>query len=300
MVDLALQEKKKNKIVDFKCKRADSSGFSDEVISKLNLKFPQSYTDASIMAEISKALKTEEESQACLLPFCHTVEAEAFGGLINLSDGKFGPRTAAYAYQSVEELLSLPDFDFSKGRIGEVLKACQILKAQGEKVVLEVSGLLTILNSLIDTAKIFKAWRKDPLTVEKICQIIAENLKRYFAEAQKTGVNAISYADPAGSVNIVGPKYTEVIAKSFTYPLIKEAAVLAGEDCIIHLCPKTSLILLGLGLAEKNDLQFAKGINYVEACLSAVGQEKIIGQVCIKDSHCILCHGKIRALHLLP
>ena len=298
MTDAALKENKKNKLIDFKCKRADSTGFSDEVIDRLNLKFPQSYNDGSIMAEISKAVKEEEKGRVCLLPFCHTVEAEAFGGLVNLNDGKFGPRTADYAYQSVEELLSLPDFDFSRGRISEVLKACRILKAQGERVVLEVSGFFTILNSLIDTAKIFKAWRKSPQTVEKICTIIAGNLKRYFVEAKKTGVDVISYADPAGSVSIIGPKYTEVVAKNFTYPFVKEAADLVGEDCIIHLCPKTSLILLGLGLAEKNDLQLARGINYVEACLSTVGREKIIGQVCIKDSRCALLHGKIRALHL--
>lgn len=83
-------------------------------------------------------------------------------------DGKFGPRVAAYAYQSVEELTTLSDIDFSQGRIREVLKACQILKAQGERVVLEISGFMTVLNSLIDPTKIFVAWRKDAATVEKI------------------------------------------------------------------------------------------------------------------------------------
>ncbi|ATW24335.1 uroporphyrinogen decarboxylase family protein [Candidatus Formimonas warabiya] len=294
-----LKENKGKKLVDFKCKRANSSGFSDEIIRKLNLRFPQSYHDARQMAEISRAIKEEEGSQVCILPFCHTVEGEAFGGLINLSDGKFGPRTAAYAYQSVEELLSLPDFDFGQGRISEVLKACQILKDQGERVVLEISGFFTVLNSLIDTTKIFKVWRKDPGTVEKIFQTIAKNLNRYFREAKKAGVDVISYADPAGSVNIVGPKYTEVVAKNFTYPFIKEAASLADEHCIIHLCPKTSLILLSLGLAERQDLQFAQGIHYVEACLKAMGQERIIGQLCMKDSRCVLSHGKIKALRLV-
>ncbi len=213
-------------------------------------------------------------------------------------DGKFGPRVAAYAYQSVEELTTLSDIDFSQGRIREVLKACQILKAQGERVVLEISGFMTVLNSLIDPTKIFVAWRKDAATVEKILRIIADNLYPYFVEAKKSGVDIISYADPVGSVRIMGPKYTEIIAKDFNLPLLKKAAALADENCIIHLCPKTSLILLGLELAEKKEIPFSKNIKYAEACLNTIGKEKIIGQSCIKDSQGVLSHGTIKALYL--
>lgn len=289
---------KEKKLVDFKCKGENAAGFSDKLIRDLKLAFPKSYQDSQIMAQISQYIKNEEESPLCLLPFCHTMEGEAMGGLININDGKFGPRVAAYAYQSVEELATLSDIDFSQGRIREVLKACQILKTQGEKVVLEVSGFMTVLNSLIDTTKIFKAWRKDAETVEAVFRSIADNLYRYFVEAKKSGVDIISYADPAGSVNIMGPKYTEIITKEFTLPLLKKAADLADENCIIHLCPKTSLILLGLELAARKDIQFAKNIKYAEACLNTIGKGKIIGQACIKDSKRILSHGTIKALYL--
>jgi len=287
------------KIVDYKCKRANAAGFSEKIITELKLEFPNSYNDASTMAEISLAIKKEEGSLVCLLPFCHTVEAEALGGMINLSEGKFGPRAATYAYNSVEELLHLPDFDFNQGRISEVLKACQMLKAQGETVVLEVSGFFTILNSSIDVTKIFKAWRKDAQTVEKIFDFLAQNLHLFFEEAKKAGVVMVSYADPAGSVNIIGPKYTELVARDFTVPFLKNAAALADENFIIHLCPKTSLILLSLGLAERKALNFDRRINYLEACLKAIGREKIIGQACVKDARAVLNHGKIIALQLV-
>ena len=144
---LDIKEDKSKKIVDFKCKRANASGFSDEIIRDLKLAFPGTYNDADIMAKTAVGIKKETAGQICILPFCHTVEAEALGGFINLSEGKFGPRAANYAFHSVEELLQLPDFDFQQGRLSEVLKACRILKAQEEKVVLEVSGYFTILNS---------------------------------------------------------------------------------------------------------------------------------------------------------
>ncbi|KAF1086704.1 methylcobalamin:coenzyme M methyltransferase [Sporotomaculum syntrophicum] len=287
------------KVVDYKCKRSDTAGISEKIITDLKLEFPKSYNNASIMAEISLAIKKEEGNRVCLLPFCHTVEAEALGGMINLSEGKFGPRVATYAYNSEEELLQLQEIDFSQGRIGEVLKACQILKAHGEKVVLEVSGFFTILNSLIDVTKIFKAWRKDARTVEKIFNFLANNLYLFFKEAKKAGVAIVSYADPAGSVNIIGPKYTELVARDFTVPFLKKAAALADNNFMIHLCPKTSLILLSLELTARKTLDLDRRINYVEACLMAIGREKIIGQACIKDARTVLNHGKIIALQFV-
>ncbi len=286
------------KIVDYKCKRANTAGISETIIADLSLEFPKSYNDASIMAEISLAIKKEEGSRVCLLPFCHTVEAEALGGMINLSEGKFGPRAAAYAYNSVEELLKLPDINFNQGRISEVLKSCQMLKAQGETIVLEVSGFFTILNSLIDVTKIFKAWRKDAQTVEKIFNFLAKNLYLFFKEAKKAGVAIVSYADPTGSVNIIGPKYTELVARDYTLPFLNKAAALADDNYIIHLCPKTSLILLSLELASRKALDLDRRVNYVEACLKAIGREKIIGQACIKDAQTVSSHGKIIALQL--
>jgi len=287
------------KIMDYKCKRANSAGISDNIIAELQLEFPKSYNDASTMVEIAFAVKREEGSQVCQLPFCHTVEAEALGGLINLSEGKFGPRAATYAYNSVDELLQLPNIDFNQGRISEVLTACQMLTARGETVVLEVSGFFTILNSLIDATKIFKAWRKDAESVGKIFNFLSQNIYSFIAEAKKNGVAIVSYADPAGSVNIIGPKYTELVARDFTVPFLKKAADLADDNFMIHLCPKTSLILFSLGLAQKKPLVLAQRTNYIEACLKAIGREKIIGQTCIKDAQAVLGHGKITALQFI-
>ena len=288
------------KIADYKCTKANTAGINETIIADLQLEFPRSYNDAKIMAAISLATKQETGSRVCLLPFCHTVEAEALGGQINLSEGKFGPRVAFYAYKSVEELLHLPEIDFNRGRISEVLKVCQKLTAQGETVVLEVSGFFTILNSLIDITKIFKAWRKDAESIGKIFNFLAVNLYSFFVEAKKAGVTVVSYADPAGSVNIIGPKYTELVARDFTTPFLQKAAALADDNFIIHLCPKTSLILLSLGLAVRKSVDLGQRINYVEACVKVMGREKIIGQVCIKDTQAMLNHGKIIALQLQP
>lgn len=286
------------KLVDYQCKRANLSGFSTEIIEDLQLKFPQSYQNPAIMAMTAQKVMEMGKSPVCVLPFCHTVEAEAFGGLINLNDGIYGPRAAGYAYDSLEALSELPDMDFSQGRLCAVLEACKILKADGEMVALEISGLFTILSNLINLSQVFKAWRKNSEAVERILQHITGNLYRYMAEAKSAGVDLICYADPAGSLSIVGPKYVQQGTELVVYPLLKKAAVLIDDTCILHLCPKTTLVLLGLGLAERQDIQLTPGIGYAQACLKVIGQGKIIGQTCVKNADCILWHGKVWTLNL--
>ena len=137
-------------IKDFKCTYNNSVGISEEVTKKLNLTFPDAYLHWDTMADIALALKETDGAFFCELPFCHTVEAEAMGGIVNYGNEKTGPRAKEYICTKPEELLALKEMDFSQGRIHEVLLACKHLRKKGENVVLEVAGPFTILNVLID------------------------------------------------------------------------------------------------------------------------------------------------------
>lgn len=286
------------KIIDFKCEIANNSGFSQEILEKYQPEFPQSYIEPDAMIVLSKAHKEETGSKICLLPFCHTMEAEAFGGIINLNEGVFGPRAAEYAYNSFDELLEMPDFDLQNGRIANVLEACRRLKAEGEKVSLLVTGHNTILNNLVDTAKFYKCFRKRPEDCDKILSHINKNLKALMEEAINIGVDIICYSDPAGGVSIIGPKYSEKIVGGYTLPLLKEISQKLGDKTIINLCPKSTWVLLGLDMAEKEYVQYPAGINYIEACLEEIGKSKILGQSCVKNAKCTLRGGKVWRINL--
>lgn len=67
--------------VDYKCKPgADLGGLEDEVVKMVNLDFPEGYTTSNGLVKIAKASKEYNKMEMCLLPFCHTVEAENYGG----------------------------------------------------------------------------------------------------------------------------------------------------------------------------------------------------------------------------
>lgn len=288
-----------SKLVDFPCKPQETIGLSPEIIEKTGLSFPAGYNDRMSLVALALAVKDDKNLPFCMLPFCHTIEAEALGGKINLGNGFIGPRPKKYAYTSVEDLLQAPAMDFTKGRIHQVLLGCSILKGRGEKVVLEICGPYTIISSLMDLSLFFKTWRKDPSLAENLFSFIGDNLANYFKAACTAGVDIISYADPAGSLKILGPRYTEKTAHLFTVPFLQKASEITAGKALIHLCPKIMLILRGLDLAKFIDLVIPKRTTYAEAVLKAVGKTEIIGQSCLGQKSLVESNRSIKAIRAL-
>ena len=231
------------------------------------------------------ALEVREKTNApwCMLPFCHTVEAETFGAKVRYGDRKNGPRVVDYACSTLDDLLTLPDMDFTQGRIAQVLAACRELHRRGETVILEITGPFTLLGGLIDPALLFRFLRKEPEKMEQVFAHLHRNLLAYMQAAQESGVSIISYADPTGGVNIIGPKLAEQMVRSFTLPLLHGMEDRLHPETLVHLCPKTAFALLDTGLAQSTALPVSAQADYAAAVLSARGKCRFIGHGCIKN-----------------
>lgn len=286
-------------IRDFHCTYDNSAGISEEVTAQLKLTFPDAYLRHETMAELSKALKEHDGAAFCELPFCHTLEAEAMGGLVNYGNEKTGSRAKEYICTKPEELLELPSIDFKTGRIHEVLLACRELRKQGEHVVLQVSGPFTILNVLIDARYVFKGMRKQPEVMKEVFWKLGDQILKFMEEAKKYDVDLISYADSSGGVNILGPKMAEQMVEAFTCEFLKKAETLADDRTLILLCPKTSLALTGTGHAKFKEHRIEPGMRYGEACIQMTGKVKFAGQMCIKNVGYQLENGIFKELQLL-
>lgn len=270
-------------IKDFNCTYDNSAGIRLEVTKGLGLTFPDAYCHCDTMVTLSKAMKEKDRAVICELPFCHTLEAEAMGGIINLGNEIAGPRAGEYVCTDVEEILNLPDMDFSKGRIYETLLACKKLREQGEHVVFEVAGPFTILNVLMDARYVFKGMRKKPEVMEKVFWKLGNQILKYIELVKEHGGDLISYADSSGSVNILGPKRMEDVTLKFTYPFLKQAEQLVDEKTMILLCPKTTLALIGTEKARFVVHKLNEPIGYAQACINMVGKAHFAGQMCIKN-----------------
>ena len=285
-------------ISDFNCTYDNAIEISPEITKDLKLSFPDAYMHADTMVKIAHAMNRKEGASFCMLPFCHTVEAEAMGGIVNMGDGNFGPRAKEYCCTSAAELLELPEIDYSKDRIHEVLEACRILRKQGEHVALMISGPFTIFNVLIDPKYVFKAMRKQPELMKNVFRKIEKELLRFIKVAISYGVDMISYADSSGGVNILGPKMAGQVVADFTYDFLKKAAELMDGKAMLLLCPKTTLALIGTERACYVDHELPEVMRYGDACISMIGQVSVVGQMCIKNIDYQLENKKLREIKL--
>lgn len=292
-----------SKIIDYKCLPENEAGVDASKLEELSIKYPEVHTDHIQMKNLSKLIQEEEGTSYCKLPFCSTLEGEALGGIINLGDQRTGPRGKDYAYSKIDELTDLGSIDFDSGRMNEVLKACVLLKNQGEKVMLSVSGPFTILNLLIEPRYVFKGFKKNPEHMYEVLEHIKDQIVNMVLEAKKRGVDIISYGDSVGGMNILGPDLLASITEIFTYPLLKELEEVIGDEMIIHLCPKTALALVGTEKAVFNDVDLShisKGkLTYHEAMIGGIGSIKFIGERCVKNSAHVLENGIIRSISLI-
>lgn len=286
-------------ITEYRCTYSNSVGISAEVTSGLGLSFPDAYMHSDTMQVLAKAIKKHDGADFCLLPFCRTVEAEAMGAVLNYGDENTGPRAKDPICSSVQDVLALPDIDFGRGRICEVLDACRQLKSDGETVCLEVTGPFTMLNALMEPRLVFKAYRKDREGMLQVFDKLGSQLLRYIEEGRKAGVDVFIFSDSAGSLDILGPKFLTGAVEDFYHPFMEKVRDLIDDTCIFLLCPKFTYALKDTGHAEFREHQLEPGIDYLQALLDMRGKAKIAGQVCIKNVGVRLAHGIFRELVIL-
>lgn len=269
------------KILDYHCIYDWSAGLVEWSEKNPVIRFPEAYCRAEMIAELAQTIRRHTGAAFCVLPFCHTLEAEAYGAEINLGDGLTGPRAGNITKPIQPEDLS---FHWENPRLNETLQAIELLKAQGENVLFQVSGPLTILNSLLPQEKLFRMLLKEPEKAMELFHKIGEDSLKLMKCAEKAGADILSFADPMGGVNIVGPKIAERIAVNFTADFLKKSSKTLDRETMILLCPKTALALLGSEQAEWKEHQLEKEMSYGEAALQMKGKIRFGGQCCVKKT----------------
>lgn len=281
-------------IRDYRCDRAESMGIPAEAAQGFT--FPASYMDARLLAELAQRRKVFSRAEMCILPFCHTLEAEAMGAQIRLDDGS--PRAGAPICRTIDELLALPSIDLDAPRLRATLQACQLLHSEGEAVAFAVSGPFTILNSLVDLTVVFRAIRKEPQKFEMLISKLSDEILRFICAVRDSGADLVSYADSAATVGILGPRNMERITRDFTLPLLRKAGKIVGSEQMLVLCPKTALALIDCDCAQWQLHTLPHPMSYGEACLAMRGEVKIGGQCCIQSADTVLMNRVFREILL--
>lgn len=264
------------RLIDYKCRYAAYSGLSKESAEAKGLRLPDALCSAEQIAKLA--------GSHAVLPFDPVLEAENLGACVTLDDSPLGPRKASDVITSIDQLADLPRLDVNKGRLSETISAVRLINDGGGKASMKIHGPITILNGLADMMMLLAKWRKNAEIMADFFTRMAEDLSDLALAVHDAGAKIIYYADSPGSLDILGPKYARQVTEGFTVPFLKLACEKLDADCVIHLCPKTSFLLAGCGLAQWKKLQLEGSMPYDEACLAACGRVRILGQRCRKDT----------------
>jgi uroporphyrinogen-III decarboxylase len=274
---------------EFTCGYEDSAVWPISVLKHKELIFPEVHKEARLMALLAEKVKEANQDVFCRLPLCATVEAEALGASINLGDALAGPRMEKYVLTDIAELGRIRKIDLGKGRIKEVLDAVEELTGRGHVVSLNVEGAFTISNCIIDPSVFYKALKKDDKELNQFLNRLEENLILYINEGIKRGAKIISFADPNGNVNIVGPQLFTEMSNKFTLPLLRRFQK-ETSGAVMHLCGRLSLALIKTGLAEAKAITMGEESTYgeyIKKVISDFPDCKLIGNNCMNRAKMI-------------
>lgn len=257
------------KIPDYPCKHNISTNFLNP---QSNVLSPEE------IAQSARDLKQKNHISFCMLPFEHTLEAAALTGSassLNHTNIKF---------HNLQEILSLPSIDLDAPEITAVLHASSLLLSQGEKIVFQLSGPLTILNHLLPLEIVFLEMIKHPQLVLDVFSKLGNDIVLLAKLAESYGIQIFSYADPCAGVTILGPKRLKMLTSTFTFPLLKQLDAQLNSQDVVVLCPKTALALIASELAVWKEHPLPQMTTYTEALFSLQEQIRFCGQTCINQN----------------
>lgn len=269
------------KIKDFKCNYSDYTGIQKDFINTIDLALPDMYLNGEDMAAYAIAIRKKEGRSYCKLPFDTAVEGEALGAVLKYDDSPLGPRKDGDLINNIPDILQLPAIDPKRGRMHEILKACDLLRGKGEIVTLEIRGLFDTLNSITDIQKVMMTWVMDADLMKQICDKIRADIIAWFTEA-KNHCDLLLYSDSSGGVNVIGPRMAKQLVEWFTYPLMTELNKILQDGPLLFMCPKTAFMLVGADKAEFCKIETGV-IKYIDFSIKPPNNSiRFLGNKCTK------------------
>lgn len=270
------------KLVDYECTPTMYRGVTPEYAQRLGLEVPELYRHAEDLAKVVVAQREESGASYCRLPFDTVLLAENIGGTAIYDQSPLGPRKERDLFDDITDVANLPAVDPGHGRMGEVLRACSILKEQGEIPVIDVRGFFDTMNGLVDLAKLMQPFLRKPETLQPVADKLRADMVSFALAAEAAGCPLIEYVDGSAGVNVLGPKVVTRLVEMFTYPLMKDLDSSLAAQTVIQLCPKTSFSLVGTDLARWVSIPAQGGRSYLEEYL-ANEQIRFTGTKCNRD-----------------
>lgn len=234
-----------------------------ELMEQTNASWPEAHTDGDKMAQLSEGGASILHLDAVRVPYCQTVEAEAFGAEIKSGGKTHIPSIAKQPY-TIGDVPELPDDFLQRGRIPEVIKAIKRLKEDvgSEKAVMGgIVGPFSVATSLIGIPQMLKASFRKPESIIPYIEI-AEKAGELYANALiEAGADVIVIEDMMASLDMISPKtYRQLVA-----PYEKKLISTIKVPTIVHICGKLDAVMLDIAETGATAISVESAVNIPQA-----------------------------------
>ena len=282
----------------FKCAGQDLEVIPEDAVAAIDSSYRDVYSRREAITAMALEMKRRKHDSVCKVPFCVSVEAEALGAHVRVENSIIPPALHGYACKSSDDLAVLPEIDFSRGRIHEVLESVRTLAGQGECVSVRVEAPFTILMMLMDLTRIASCFRRSPEVLYGALDHIGNQLAGYIRLATEQGARIISYADPSGIPDYIGSEfYRELCAKPTCRVLHKVRPYM--QHGLVHLCGRTSAAMQNEDFCSAEQLPVVSA-SYGEALAEVADMPDVwlVGHGCMQNT-AKPANGRVSRLQLL-
>jgi len=207
-----------------------------EVMAAARAPWPEAHRDGEAMVRLALAMQEATGFDNVAMPFCMTVEAEAYGARVDLGNETSQPRVRGWVLEA-DGSTPLPEPDFAGGRAGMLLGAIRAARAARPDVAIigNLVGPFSLLGMLADPLRVLRWTRRQPEAVHRYLGPIAEALGAFGVAQAAAGADAICIAEPTATGEILGGTLFGALAAPY---LARVAARLrqAGVRVIVHIC----------------------------------------------------------------
>jgi [methyl-Co(III) methanol-specific corrinoid protein]:coenzyme M methyltransferase len=221
------------------------SFLTSEVMGTHRIDGARAMSEAEAMAEAAVIARDVVGFESLGVPFCLTVEAEAFGAKVSCGTVRIEPMILEPAVGSAGEVLHLavPDPHHDE-RMPAVLEAIEILKGRFPEVPMvgNVSGPATLGASIVPDGEYLRLLLKDPCKAAEVTTLATEAIIGFASAMVESGADVLVVSDPTACGEIVGP---DSFGKHFLPGLQRIFGGLktSGAKTVLHICGDVTKIL---------------------------------------------------------
>jgi uroporphyrinogen decarboxylase len=198
----------------------------------------QVFVDGQVQSECIVALARKYPSIAALTQMDLSVEAEAFGAPVKLSDGE-APTVSSPVVADMAGIEALAIPRVGAGRTWEYLRAARLAAGQiNDRPMLGgIIGPFSLSCRLMDMSELMSSTRRNPDLVHALLAKCTEFLVAYARAFREAGVNGVLIAEPAAG--LISPAFCQTFSSDYVKQMV-DAAQDESFICILHNCGNTS------------------------------------------------------------